>query len=86
MTALLLTGCGGTTAQKSLEVYAQPPEPRIQEAPLARELESLPEIDGKKIDAVTAMPSVLFGGSFVRCSYIYEGFHEKVASSKSLFQ
>jgi len=49
MTALLLTGCGGTTAQKSLEVYAQPPEPRIQEAPLARELESLPEIDGKKI-------------------------------------
>ena len=49
MTALLLTGCGGTTAQKSLEVYAQPPEPRIQEAPLARELENLPEIDGKKI-------------------------------------
>jgi len=49
ITALLLTGCGGTTAQKSLEVYAQPPEPRIQEAPLARELESLPEIDGKKI-------------------------------------
>ena len=49
MTALLLTGCGGTTAEKSLEVYAQPPEPRIQEAPLARELESLPEIDGKKI-------------------------------------
>lgn len=44
------------------------------------------EIDGRKIDAVTAMPSVLFGGSFVRCSYIYEGFHEKVASSKSLFQ
>ena len=49
MTALLLTGCGGTTAKKSLEVYAQPPEPRIQEAPLARELENLPEIDGKKI-------------------------------------
>ena len=49
ITALLLTACGGTTAQKSLEVYAQPPEPRIQVAPLARELESLPELDGKKI-------------------------------------
>ena len=49
LTALLLTGCGGSTAQKSLEVYAQPPEPRIQEAPLARALENVPEIDGKKI-------------------------------------
>ena len=49
LTALLLTGCGGSTAQKSLEVYAQPPEPRIQEAPLARALEDVPEIDGKKI-------------------------------------
>ena len=50
ITALILTGCsGGSTAQKSLEVYAQPPEPRIQEAPLARALEDVPEIDGKKI-------------------------------------
>ena len=49
ITALILTGCGSSTAQKSLEVYAQPPEPRIQEAPLARELEDVPEIDGKKI-------------------------------------
>jgi len=47
--ALFLTGCGGTTAQKSLEVYNQPPEPRIQEAPLARELANVPELDGKKI-------------------------------------
>ena len=49
ITALILTGCGSSTAQKSLEVYAQPPEPRIQEAPLAKALEDVPEIDGKKI-------------------------------------
>jgi len=49
ITALILTGCGSSTAQKSLEIYEQPPEPRIQEAPLARALEDVPEIDGKKI-------------------------------------
>ena len=50
ITALILTGCsGGSTAQKSLEIYDQAPEPRIQEAPLARALEDVPEIDGKKI-------------------------------------
>ena len=49
ITALILAGCGSSTAQKSLEIYAQPPEPRIQEAPLARALEDVPEIDGKKI-------------------------------------
>ena len=49
LTALILTGCGSSTAQKSLEIYEQAPEPRIQEAPLARALEDVPEIDGKKI-------------------------------------
>ena len=49
LTALILTGCGSSTAQKSLEIYAQPPEPKIQEAPLAKALEDVPEIDGKKI-------------------------------------
>ena len=49
ITALILTGCGSSTAQKSLEIYEQPPEPRIQEAPLAGALEDVPEIDGKKI-------------------------------------
>ena len=49
LTALILTGCGSSTAQKSLEIYAQPPEPRIQEAPLAGALEDVPEIDGEKI-------------------------------------
>ncbi len=46
----LLAGCsGGSTAQKSLEVYAQPPQPRVQEAPLAKKLRDVPEIDGRKI-------------------------------------
>ena len=49
LTALILTGCGSSTAQKSLEIYAQPPEPKIQEAPLADALEDVPEIDGEKI-------------------------------------
>ena len=51
MSALfLLAGCsGGSTAQKSLEVYAQPPQPRVQEAPLAKKLRDVPEIDGEKI-------------------------------------
>jgi len=46
----LLAGCsGGSTAQKSLDVYAQPPQPRVQEAPLAKKLRDVPEIDGEKI-------------------------------------
>ena len=49
LSCLLLAGCAGATAKQSLETYAQPPEPRIQENPLADELENLPEIGGKKI-------------------------------------
>jgi len=49
ITALILTGCSDSTAQKSIEIYQQPPQPRIQEAPLAGALEDVPEIDGKKI-------------------------------------
>ena len=45
---LLLTGCG-STAQESLEIYGNAGEARIQPAPLAEKLETVPELDGKTI-------------------------------------
>ena len=44
----MLTGCG-TTMQQSLETFSNAGQPKIQEAPMATELEKVPPLDGEKI-------------------------------------
>ena len=46
---LFLTGCGVTTAKRSLDIYENAGEARIQPNPMATKLNQVPKLDGKKI-------------------------------------